>query len=365
VTRHNSARALLIAATTLLIALVAPTALAAPFFDAWALEEATATPTRSNLPGWVQTENASTALFTSDVSSTVSTRVDRNTYLQVLGGGASRLRVDVYDDYGAAGLEAWVDADDVVPSAPATNWLVAANPTTLWQTADADAASLRSIEQFTPLQMTSGLVGSRVQIRVFRSDFSVVDQGWVERADTGPALAPDTHVASPDAEILFAMRSLSATSQQQTFLDATALAAQQAARLTGVPASVTVAQAILESGWGRSTLATSANNYFGMKAVGQLGNDGVVWLPTSEYNDSGQLYQTVSAFRAYQSMTDSMIDHNRLLQTSSRYAPAMSEATDPRRFAQLLQAAGYSTDPEYASKLIALMDRYNLYRLDS
>jgi flagellum-specific peptidoglycan hydrolase FlgJ len=112
-------------------------------------------------------------------------------------------------------------------------------------------------------------------------------------------------------------------------------------------------------------LATAANNYFGMKAFGGLGNDGVVWMPTSEYNSSGELYQTVSPFRAYKSMTDSMSDHNRLLQTSSRYAVAMQVANNPRLFAQRLQAAGYSTDPQYADKLIALMDRYDLYRLDS
>jgi flagellum-specific peptidoglycan hydrolase FlgJ len=126
-----------------------------------------------------------------------------------------------------------------------------------------------------------------------------------------------------------------------------------------------VAQAILESDWGRSALAQDANNYFGIKAMGSLGTDGVVWMPTSEYDSSGDMYQTVSAFRAYKSLSDSMTDHDRLLQTASRYAAAMKAANDPKQFAELLYEAGYSTDPTYADKLVALMDGYDLYRLDA
>jgi flagellar protein FlgJ len=127
---------------------------------------------------------------------------------------------------------------------------------------------------------------------------------------------------------------------------------------------VTVAQAILESDWGRSSLAQNANNYFGIKAIGSLGSDGVVWMPTSEYNDSGELYSTMSPFRAYKSLTESMTDHDRLLQSGSRYATAMQAARNPREFAARLYEAGYSTDPAYADKLVSLMDRYDLYRLD-
>jgi flagellar protein FlgJ len=153
--------------------------------------------------------------------------------------------------------------------------------------------------------------------------------------------------------------------QQQDFLDAAAQAARQARAATGVPASVTVAQAILESDWGRSALARNANNYFGIKAIGTLGDDGVVWMPTSEFDDSGQLYQTMSAFRAYKSLADSIADYDRLLGSSSRYASAMQVANDPKQFARQIALDGYSTDPAYADKVIALMDRYNLYQLDA
>ncbi len=200
-------------------------------------------------------------------------------------------------------------------------------------------------------------------MRVYRSDFTLLDQGWIDVAATGPAYAPQARVASPTPDRTLALRTLTANNQQ-AFLDVTAPAARDAAFQTGVPASVTVAQAILESDWGRSQLAQAANNYFGIKATSSLGNDGLIWLPTSEYDDSGQIYEIISAFRAYKSLTDSMTDHDRLLLTS-RYAPAMRVASDPKQFAQQLYAAGYSTDPAYADKLVSLMDRYDLYRLDA
>jgi flagellar protein FlgJ len=149
------------------------------------------------------------------------------------------------------------------------------------------------------------------------------------------------------------------------FLAATTQAARAASQHTGVPVSVTVAQAILESDWGRSELTTSANNYFGIKAFGALGSDGVVWMPTAEFDQQGGVYQTVSPFRAYRSLTDSVLDHDLMLGRSSRYAQTMQAANDPREFATRLAQAGYSTDPEYADKLIALMDRYDPYRLDA
>jgi flagellar protein FlgJ len=153
--------------------------------------------------------------------------------------------------------------------------------------------------------------------------------------------------------------------EQRTFLDAISAAAKAAHTRTGVPASVTVAQAILESDWGRSQLAEQANNYFGVKATSGIGGDGVIWLPTTEVDADGEAYSTTSAFRAYKSMLEAVTDHNELLRRLPRYAPAMHATADPRQFARLLQSGGYSTDPDYADKLISLMDRYDLYQLDA
>jgi hypothetical protein len=320
----------------------------------------------TRLPNWVQVSSGSAPLFAADSGSMLAgSKLARYTFLRVLGGGTSRLQVDAYDENGAQGVRGWIDAEYVLPSAPGTDWLVASTATTLWRGADGAADSVRSLDRFTPLQLVDGPVGNRIQVRVYRSDFSVLDQGWVEQAETGPALPPQARVASPTGERSLGARTLSGANLQQSFIEVTAQAARTAAAQTGVPASVTVAQAILESDWGRSQLAQDANNYFGMKAMGTLGTDGVVWMPTAEYNAAGELYQTLSAFRAYKSLTESMTDHDRLLQMASRYAAAMRAANNPQEFASRLYEAGYSTDPQYADKLVALMDRYNLYSLDA
>ena len=366
------------AAAFLLLLIAAPAARAASLFDVGATGARTAnikTDVISHLPTWVQVVSATAPLYSSESGAQqTGASVVRHLFLRVTGGGASRLQVDAYDDYGKVTSNGWVDLNQVTPSAPGINWLVAAKATTLWRGADTGADAARQIDHFTPFQMIDGPVHGRVNVQVYRSDFSgVVDQGWVDVSDTGPALAPRTRVPAvasqtrvPSAtDHTVSLRVSTATDQQQAFLDAAATAARQSAAQTGVPASVTVAQAILESDWGRSQLSTSANNYFGIKAVGTLGTDGVVWLPTFEYDDSGSLYQTLSAFRAYKSLTDSMTDHDRLLSTASRYSSAMWVASDPKQFARMLLVDGYSTDPAYADKLISLMDRYDLYRLDS
>jgi hypothetical protein len=330
------------------------------------LSIATVVPTESHLPSWVQVVVASGSLYAADSSSDqVVAHLSRHAYLRVINGGTSRLQVQAYDDAGTPGATGWVSAEQVLPSAPGTNWWVASSATTLWSAADASGTALRDVPQFAPLQQLAGPELNRMQVNVYRTDFSgIVGSGWIDVSATGPALAPRARVPGPTDRAL-AGRMPSSADQQMAFLNTAALAARQGQALTGVPASVTVAQAILESDWGRSTLAQDANNYFGMKVLGTLGNDGLVWMPTSEYDAAGQLYQTTSAFRAYKSLADSMADHDRLLGTVSRYATAMQSADDPRQFAVLIAQAGYSTDPAYADKLVALMDRYNLYQLDA
>jgi hypothetical protein len=330
------------------------------------LSIATVAPSQSHLPIWVQVVVSSGSLYATDSSSDqLLAHLPRHTFLRIIEGGSSRLRVQAYDNSGTPGQIGWVSAEHVLPSAPGTDWLVAASATTLWSAADASGSGLRGIDRFAPLQLLAGPELDRVQVNVYRSDFSsILATGWVDVSSTGPALAPDVRVPGP-VDRAFANRIATSPDQQMAFLNAAAQAARQSQTLTGVPASVTVAQAILESDWGRSALAQNANNYFGMKVMGTLGNDGLVWMPTSEYDDSGQLYQTTSAFRAYKSLGDSMMDHDRLLRTLSRYSQAMQSASDPRQFATLIAEAGYSTDPDYADKLVALMDHYNLYQLDA
>jgi flagellum-specific peptidoglycan hydrolase FlgJ len=139
--------------------------------------------------------------------------------------------------------------------------------------------------------------------------------------------------------------------------------ARESQRRSGVPASVTLAQAILESDWGRSKLTREANNLFGIKAMRGPGTAGIYEINTWEVYD-GQNVTVLAAFKAYTTLADSITDHGRWFHDNSRYHGALEKKDDPRAFAYAINAAGYATDPAYAPKLIGLMDKFNLYAYD-
>jgi flagellum-specific peptidoglycan hydrolase FlgJ len=149
------------------------------------------------------------------------------------------------------------------------------------------------------------------------------------------------------------------------FIAAAATAAQQTQRDYRVPASITIAQAILESGWGDSALAYYDKNYFGMKCstVGLFAS-GCRSHATSECAPTGACFGTTASFRVYPTVTGSFKDHGSLLATSSTYATARLHVSSPNQYAIDLQHAHYATDPAYASKLTAIMVKYNLYQFD-
>ena len=128
----------------------------------------------------------------------------------------------------------------------------------------------------------------------------------------------------------------------------------------GVPAAVTIAQAIDESGWGQSALAIRDHNLFGIKGTGPAGTD---MLPTQEYQN-GQYVTVTSPFRVYHNVAESIADHGKLLATSSSYQHAMADRHLPDAFATDLTGV-YATDPHYGSSLIAIMRLYNLYQFSA
>jgi len=149
------------------------------------------------------------------------------------------------------------------------------------------------------------------------------------------------------------------TRDQQAFISLVAPGAVAAQARYGVPAAVTIAQAIEESAWGRSSLAAQYHNLFGIKGTGPAGS---VTLPTAEY--TGGSWVTVHArFRVYHNDAESIADHAELLATSGYYTRAMADRSVPDAFANDLTGV-YATDPEYGANLIALMKLYNLYRFD-
>jgi hypothetical protein len=135
----------------------------------------------------------------------------------------------------------------------------------------------------------------------------------------------------------------------------------------GVPASVSIAQSILESNWGRSGLSRNYLNFHGLKCgapdrPGPIAT-GCRQLPTVEC-PGGNCGGTKAYFRVFASMRDSFRDHGRNLTTNSAYAHAMPFRNDPDRYIREI-ARPYATDPAYADKVIKVMRDHNLYRFDS
>ena len=125
--------------------------------------------------------------------------------------------------------------------------------------------------------------------------------------------------------------------------------------------SVTMAQAIVESGWGESGLTAVSNNLFGIKANGWEGK--TVDYATHEFVD-GRYISLVDTFRAYDSLDESMADHGAFLAGLERYRNIIG-VTDYNAVCNLLQADGYSTSPRYAETLISIIEYYNLDDYDS
>jgi flagellum-specific peptidoglycan hydrolase FlgJ len=150
------------------------------------------------------------------------------------------------------------------------------------------------------------------------------------------------------------------TRAQQAFISLVAPGAEAAQQRWGVPAAVTIAQAIDESAWGNSQLAAKYHNLFGIKGDGPAGS---VDLPTSEFYN-GQWVNIEAPFRVYHNVAESIADHAELLATSGYYQRAMADRAVPDAFANDLTGV-YATDPDYGATIIAIMKLYNLYRFDS
>ena len=124
--------------------------------------------------------------------------------------------------------------------------------------------------------------------------------------------------------------------------------------------SITIAQAILESGWGTSRLALKAKNLFGIKAFSSWTGKRVTF-PTTEWYDGRELVVNAE-FRAYDSFGESIEDHNKLL-SSSRYK-SVRDSKDYRTACREIFNCGYATDPAYSNKLIKIIEENSLYEFD-
>lgn len=140
--------------------------------------------------------------------------------------------------------------------------------------------------------------------------------------------------------------------------------AKEAAARIGVDPAVLVAQAALETGWGKSIMrqqdGSNSHNLFGIKAQGSWKGPEARAI-TSEFRD-GKMVKETADFRSYSSYADSFHDLVSLLQNSDRYKEVVNSADKPEQFVKELQKAGYATDPDYASKISQIAKQMKSYQ---
>ena len=194
--------------------------------------------------------------------------------------------------------------------------------------------------------------GSKLNTSTVSSDRKPIKNGSVE--NKLPA-KPD-HNYNPNTQILEATTRVKVTNDMilayiETYKDV----AQSNMKKYGIPASIILGQAILESGSGTGPLCVQANNHFGIKCHKD-------WLGASiKYDDDS----IAECFRKYDNPFDSFRDHSFFLTAGSRYSPLFKlNQTDYKSWANGLKDAGYATDPQYPAKLIGLIERFQLYKYD-
>ena len=150
----------------------------------------------------------------------------------------------------------------------------------------------------------------------------------------------------------------------EAFVDALWPVAEQAAAKINLPPEALLAQAALETGWGRHVMQNgtgdSSHNLFGIKADSRWQGDKVM-VSTLEYRD-GVALNTRANFRAYESFEYSFSDYVDFVQRNPRYQQALAQTNDPKAYFSALQEAGYATDPAYAQKIQRILDSESMQR---
>lgn len=158
------------------------------------------------------------------------------------------------------------------------------------------------------------------------------------------------------------VKPIKANLSQAQFFKKVSVGAMEGYKNSNIFASVTMAQAMLESGTGSSGLTTSANNLFGIKAYNWVGK--TTTMMTNE-QIQGVVITISAPFRAYNSWEESIQDHTNFLTSNKRYAQfGVLTAKTYSQQAQALQSAGYATDANYAKLLVTIIKEYNLNKYD-
>ncbi len=212
-----------------------------------------------------------------------------------------------------------------------------------------DAVTAQTLDLIAGRDASTAIgTGSRSDASVGAEDWSTLDDRWL---GTGGVAVDDSAAASAGSAAASALGERT----PEGFVAKIWHHAQKAAQELGVDPRALVAQAALETGWGKRGISrgngSDSNNLFGIKATGWKGDS--VSTGTHEYVNGVKTTETAS-FRAYSSAADSFADYVRLLKNSDRYQQALNAGTDIKGFARGLQKAGYATDPGYAAKIAAI-----------
>jgi flagellar protein FlgJ len=212
--------------------------------------------------------------------------------------------------------------------------------------------SIRAQDSFDTVDQTNEVVKAG---DVFNEDkFSEIDL-WLE-----PSAAKTVDVASVSSlsDQIAEPKSFDFDGSPERFIEQLYSQAQKAAGVLGVKPEVLLAQAGLETGWGKKMLKSqdgeSSFNLFNIKATKKWEGD-FVTVPTLEYRD-GIAVKEQSAFRSYKNPQDSFADYIDLINENPIYKRALQNADDPKQYVRELQRAGYATDPNYAKKIIDIMN---------
>lgn len=200
------------------------------------------------------------------------------------------------------------------------------------------------------------------------ADDTASEQKETEIGSDIPVLSEEERIAIETKVMPNYNNPMARSTNQQAFIQQVGPMAQEVAGANDLYASVMIAQAILESGWGQSTLTTLANNMFGIKGSY---NGQFVEMQTMEDDGNGNLYPIIAKFRKYPSLKESFQDNAHVLKTTSFspgvffYHGAWKSNTNSYRDATQWLQGRYATDTSYASKLNNLIETYNLTQYDT
>ncbi|WP_270359485.1 LysM peptidoglycan-binding domain-containing protein [Limosilactobacillus mucosae] len=317
---------------------------------------------------WVFASIAALTMLTAAGSVAHADQTDQTTHQITVSGSANGSDASQDSDSSSAADSSASQTNAAASSASQAS----AESTASAQATSESSASAASAVASTAIQASSAAESATAaasSVSAASSSNAVQSAAATQTSDAAPsasqAAAATTTVAAANTDTASNQVDLSSlyfssNAKSQNFVESVAQGAINGWTKYGVLPSVTVAQAILESGWGQSALSTQAHNLFGIK--GSYNGQYVTMQTREVYN--GQSYYIYDNFRKYANNSESVEDHGNFLYSNSRYANLLGDQSYAS-VARKLQADGYATDPSYASSLIKLVEMYNLTQLDN